>query len=385
LANEPGPQQGTSKSSKIAADEARNAFELKSQLYTNPAAYSYAIRDWVMNNRADNKSQPPGFVNQLDYIQALLREGGLSSDTTPRGTLGNKDVDAIQSVSRIALQNGTDFLTQLKDIYANKNKTTPSFSKNISTAIRLIDKGDAKSTLSNAYYQAFGAFPAQNQINNFMDLYNAEAKKQKSMSTTTSSTTGGVTRSNTVTGNEGFTEKEQQQFLANYLSKNFGVATSENLGGTAKTIYDSIVTTHKNNFLAEPDFKEVSGLIANIIGQGDDKVSTQMLTDYQNQQRRVASKQYLGLQAELQAGEDVSTYSKPILAFLQKASGRNIAADDKFIKNALNFKDDKGNYRLMNEFEMNQAWLNDPRSATSPGAINQAVAVGSLIKQKLGR
>ena len=385
MATNPGPQQGTSKADQIAADEARNAFELKSQLYTNPAQYSYAIRDWVQNNRADTKSQPPGFVNQLDYIQALLREGGLSADTTPRGTLGNKDVDAIQSVSRIALQNGTDFLTQLKDLYANKNRTVPSFSKNISTAIRLIDKGDAKSTLSNAYYQAFGSFPAQSQISDFMDLYNAEAKKQKSMSTTTSSTTGGVTRSNTVTGDEGFTTKEQEQFLANYLSKNFGIATSAGLGGTAKTIYDNIVATHKNNFLAEPDFKEVSGLIANIIGQGDDKVSTQMLTDYQNQQRRVASKQYLGLQAELLAGEDVSTYSKPILAFLQKASGRNISPDDKFIKNALNFRDEKGNYRLMNEFEMNQAWLNDPRSATSPSAINQATTVGDLIRQKLGR
>ena len=385
MAYETGPQQGTSKADQIAVDEARNAFELKSQLYTNPAAYSYAIRDWVKNNRADTRSQPPGFVNQLDYIQALLREGGLSADTTPRGTLGNKDVDAIQSVSRIALQNGTDFLTQLKDLYANKNKTIPSFSKNISTAIRLIDKGDAKSTLSNAYYQAFGAFPGQTQIDDFMNLYNAEAKKQKSMSTTTSSTTGKVTRSNTVTGDEGFTTKEQEQFLANYLSKNFGVATSAGLGGTAKTIYDSILATHRNNFLAEPDFKDVSGIIANIIGQGDDKVSNQMLTDYQNQQRRVASKQYLGLQAELLAGEDVATYSKPILAFLQKASGRNVSPDDKFIKNALNFKDEKGNYRLMNEYEMKQAWLNDPRSATSPDAINQAVSVGSLIKQKLGR
>jgi len=385
LAYETGPQQGTSKADQIAVDEARNAFELKSQLYTNPAAYSYAIRDWVKNNRADTRSQPPGFVNQLDYIQALLRESGLSADTTPRGTLGNKDVDAIQSVSRIALQNGTDFLTQLKDLYANKNRTIPSFSKNISTAIRLIDNGDAKSTLSNAYYQAFGAFPSQTQIDDFMNLYNAEAEKQKSMSTTTSSTTGGVTRSNTVTGDEGFTTKEQEQFLANYLSKNFDVATSAGLGGTAKTIYDNILATHRNNFLAEPDFKDVSSLIANIIGQGDDKVSTQMLTDYQNQQRRVASKQYLGLQAELLAGEDVATYSKPILAFLQKVSGRNVSPDDKFIKNALNFKDEKGNYRLMNEYEMNQAWLNDPRSATSPASINQAVLVGSLIKQKLGR
>jgi hypothetical protein len=273
----------------------------------------------------------------------------------------------------------------LTTLYSNKNQGEVAFSKNISTAIRLIDKGDAKSNLSNAFYQAWGSFPDQNIINKFMDDYNAEAKRQKSTSTTTSSTTGGVTRSNTVTGNEGFTDKEQQQFLANYLVKNHSITSSAELGGTAKKIYDQIIATSKNNFLAEPDFKEVSGLIANIIGAGDDKVSNQMLDDYKNQQRRVASKQYLGIQAELLAGEDAATYTKPILDFLTKASGRNISADDKFIKNALNFKDDKGNYRMMNEFEMKQAWLNDPRSATSPDSINQATTVGNLVRQKLNR
>ena len=40
---------------------------------------------------------------------------------------------------------------------------------------------------------------------------------------------------------------------------------------------------------------------------------------------------------------------------------------------------------MMNEYEMKQAWLNDPRSATSPDAINQATAVGDLVRRKLGK
>ena len=370
------------KSGQTAATESNFPFEMMAVNYTDPVAYSNMISGWITNNQSVPQS---GFKNKLDYYQFLLRKTGLSADTTPRGVIGIKDSEAIKKVSQIALANRVPFETMLTTLYSNKSQGEVAFSKNISTAIRLIDKGDAKSNLSNAYYQAFGSFPDQNLVNKFMDDYNAEAKKQESVSTTTSSTTGGVTRSKTLTGNEGFTDKEQQQFLANYLVKNHNMTSSAELGGTAKAVYDQVISTSKNNFLDEPDFKEVSGLIAKIIGAGDDKVSNQMLNDYQNQQRRVASKQYLGIQAELLAGEDASTYTKPIFNFLTKASGRNISADDKFIKNALNFKDEKGNYRLMNEYEMKQAWLNDPRSATSPDAINQATTVGDLVRRKLGR
>ena len=384
MANNAGIPYSTpvTKSGQTAATESQFPFEMLAVNFTDPVAYSNMISAWITNNQSVPQT---GFQNKLDYYQFLLRKTGLSADTTPRGVIGIKDSEAIKKVSQIALANRVPFETMLTTLYSNKSQGSVSFSKNISTAIRLIDKGDAKSALSDAYYQTWGSFPDQNLVNKFMDDYNAEAKKQKSMSTTTSSTTNGVTRTNTVTGDEGFTEKEQKQFLANYLVKNHSITSTDELGGTAKNIYDQIVATSKNNFLPEPDFNEVSSLIANIIGQGDDKVSNQMLADYKNQQRRVASKQYLGIQAELLAGEDAATYTKPIYNFLLKASGRNVSPDDKFIKNALNFKDDKGNYRLMNEFEMNQAWLNDPRSATAPGAIDQAVAVGSLIKQRLGR
>ena len=370
------------KSSTIAATENNFSFEMLALNQTDDVAYSNTISYWITNNQTIPQT---GFKNKLDWYQFLLRNTGLSKDTTPRGVIGTQDISAIKKVSQIALANRVPFEAMLTTLYSNKSQGEVKFSKNISTAIRLIDKGDAKSLLSNNYYQAFGSFPDQNLVNKFMDDYNAEATKQESKSTTTSSTTGGVTRSKTLTGNEGFTDKEQQQFLANYLVKNHNMTSSAELGGTAKSVYDQVISTSKNNFLDEPDFKEVSGLIAKIIGAGDDKVSNQMLTDYQNQQRRVASKQYLGIQAELLAGEDASTYTKPIYNFLVKTSGRNVSADDKFIKNALNFKDEKGNYRMMNEYEMKQAWLSDPRSATSPDAINQATSVGDLVRRKLGR
>jgi hypothetical protein len=377
-----GPQY-TQQATQLAQVQAKDSFETKSQNYSDPVAYSYAIGDYLLNWR--NEASPtPGFTNKLDYIQALLRGSGLSADTTERGIIGNKDVKALQDVSRIALQNGVPFLNMLQNLYTNKSSAV-SFSKSISTAIKLLDPTDAKSTLSDAYFKTYGSFPSSNQITEFERLYNEEAKRQTAKSTTTTTTSGQTSTSKTTTLGEGFTEKEQQQFLADYLVKNFDVASKENLGGTAKALYDDIVRTHKNNYLSEPDLNSVSNVLKQVLDAPDDKVANELLNNYKNQQRKVASTQYLGIQPFLLAGEDATTYTKPLVDFLQKASGRNVNYDDPFIKNALNFKDDKGNYRLMNDLELRNAWMADPRYATSPDAIQQGVQMANLITQKLGR
>jgi hypothetical protein len=333
----------------------------------------------------NSPSPKPGFVNKLDYIQALLRQSGLSSDTTPRGVIGDKDIKAIQEVNRISLANGVEFLPMLENIYANKNAGEVKFNKNIATAIKLLDPTDAKSTLSNEYYRMFGEFPAQNQIDEFMKLHNAEAKRQQTKTITTSRTKGDVSTSATTSMNEGFTEKEQQQFLADYLVKNFDVAAADGLGGQVKSIYDQIVSTYRNNFLPEPDLPAVAGVIKQVISSADDKVATQTLSDYINQQRRVASKQFLGIQNELLAGDDVMTYAKPLQEMLRKSFGRTVQVNDKLIVQALNYKDEKGNYRPMNEIELNNLVLSDPRYATSPMAIQQATALGETLTRELGR
>jgi hypothetical protein len=379
-----GPQY-LSDAAKLAQVQSKDSFETKSQVYTNPAAYSYAIGNYLLNWR--NEASPvTGFENKLDYIQALLRGSGASKDTTPRGVIGNDDTKAMQEISRISLQNGIPFLDTLKELYANKSLgNTVKFSKNIATSIKLLDLTDAKSQLSNAYYQAFGAFPTQNQIENFQKSWNKEAERQKAQTVTSMTTKGDVTSSITRSMGEGFTEQEQQQFLANYLVKNFDVATSENLGGQAKGLYDQIVGVHRNNLLAEPDLPAVANVIKDVLRSSDDTVATQKLNDYFAKQRRVAATQYLGVQNQLLAGDDVMTFISPMQEVLRKSFGRTIANNDKLIVSALNYKDDKGNYRPMNEIELNNLIMNDPRYATSPMAISEAASIGDRLTQKLGR
>ena len=375
----------TEQATQLAQVQDKNSFETKSQVYTNPAAYSYAIGNYLLNWR--NEASPaPGFANKLDYIQALLRGSGASKDTTPRGVIGNDDTKAMQEVSRIALQNGIPFLDTLKELYSNKSlNNTVKFSKNIATAIKLLDLTDAKSQLSNAYYQAFGAYPSQVQIEDFQKLYNAEAKKQKGQTVTTMTTSGDVTRTATTTLDQGFTAEEQQQFLADYLVKNFDVATTENLGGQAKSLYDQIVGVHRNNLLSEPDLPAVANVIKDVLASSDDTVATQKLNDYFAKQRRVAATQYLGVQNQVLAGDDVMTFISPLQEVLRKSFGRTVNNNDKLIVAALNYKDDKGNYRPMNEIELNNLIMNDPRYSTSPMSIQEAASIGERLTQKLGR
>jgi hypothetical protein len=361
------------------------SFELKSNLYADLTAYAYSIQDDV-NKWRNSTDHPTGYRDKLDYIQALLRGSGVSKDTTPRGIIGTDDAKAMQEVSRIAIQNNVRFLDILKELYANKNLTnTVKFSKSIATSIKLIDDTDAKSQLSNAYFQAYGEFPPENIISEFKNLRNIEAKKQQAKSVTDMTTKGDITSTKTTTFDEGFTKEEQQQFLANYLVKNFDVATSDGLGGQAKALYDQIVGVHKNNLLTEPDLPAVAGVIKNVLSATDDKVATEILNQYFGQQRRIASTKFLGIQNNLIAGDDVMTYVKPMQDALMKTFGRNVGVDDKLIVTALNFKDEKGNYRPMNDLELDNLVMSDPRFATSPMAIQRGTALADKLAKELGR
>ncbi len=371
-----------SQAEQLKQVQAEGGFELKSRLYADPAAYSKAIGNYLLEWR--NTSQD-GFQNKLDYIQALLRGSNLSSDDTPRGVFGVKDTAALKDASLIALQNGIPFIQVLEELYKNKGGGgTAKFSKQVATSIKLIDPTDAKASLSDAYYQAFGAFPSDAQIKNYMNLYNAEAKRQKGKSITTYNTSGTVTTQQTTTMDEGFTEKEQQKFLAEYLVKNYDMTSSEELGGTAKSLYDAIVGTYAANYLDEPDFETVTGVIKNVLSSSDDKTATQQLETFLQQGRKIASKQWLGLEKELSAGENISTYTTPLAKSLTKLFGRTVNYDDPLIKKAINFKDEKGVYRMMNEIELSAAAESDPRYAVSSGAINKATSLADKIATALG-
>jgi hypothetical protein len=380
LTNNIGPSYSTNARPSINYE---GSFELNANLYAQPEAYSYAIRNYVNNWRAE-PSPLPGYVNKLDYIQALLRQSGISKDKSPRGIIGNDDAKAMQDISKIAIQNNLYFLDTLQELYKNRNAGNAAISKQVATSIRLIDPTDAKASLSDAYYKTFGAFPSQGQINKYMDLYNAEATRQNTKTITT--TTGGtVSTSKSITQGEGFTEKEQQQFLADYLVKNYQMTSSEILGGQAKTLYDAIVNTYAANYLDEPDFARVSSVIKDVLSSSDDEVASQKLDVFLQEGRKIAAKQWLGLEKELLAGENIATYTSPLAKSLTKLFGRTVDVSDPLIKKAINFKDEKGVYRMMNDIELNQAAEADPRFATSSTAVNKSISLADTIASKLGQ
>jgi hypothetical protein len=69
---------------------------------------------------------------------------------------------------------------------------------------------------------------------------------------------------------------------------------------------------------------------------------------------------------------------------LTKLFGRTVNYDDPLIKKAINFKDEKGVYRMMNEIELSAAAESDPRYAVSSGAINKATSLADKIATALG-
>ena len=66
-------EAGTIASQNYLDPTDENSFELKSRLYSEPAAYSYAIKNWLSTWRNSKNVPNSNFVNELDYIQFLLR------------------------------------------------------------------------------------------------------------------------------------------------------------------------------------------------------------------------------------------------------------------------------------------------------------------------
>lgn len=374
---------------RAKAVSAEGSFELKSRLYTDPAAYSFYIQDNILGWRYDTNA-PEGFKNKLDYIQALLRGTGYSKGNSQRGVLDTEDVSALKKVSGEALVNGVDFLSLLEQSYKNGNRGgQATFSKSISTAIRLKDAGDAQKALSDGYYMMFGQYPSQDLVNSFMNEYNAETKRQtaKTVTSTTSipGAKGTTTTSSTTTGGEGFTEAEQSDFLANYLVKNFNFEKSDTLGGQAKSVYDDLIGTYKNNYIPQPEFSSVVNVIKDVLSTGDSKIAQQKLDTAKASVRQIAAKQYAGAADLIASGMDLSNVTRVLAQKATTKFGRTVGEEDPLVKAALNYKDEKGNIRIANDLEFNQLMQSDKRYASSPDAIDQAVNIATSLRSKLGR
>ena len=159
----------------------------------------------------------------------------------------------------------------------------------------------------------------------------------------------------------------------------------DDLGGSAKSLYDTIASFHKANYSKVPDLPSLSTLINNVLSSTDEKVATEYITQYQNTVRKQTANKFMSLSEEIKAGEDADKYVKPLLEVFTTALEKNFTQDDPFVIQALNFKDDKGVYRMPNALELNQMIMNHPDYGKTAKAVNEAVDLTQNLRSKLGR
>lgn len=324
------------------------------------------------------------FANDLEYLQAAVRSSGLSKGTSNVGDLALEDYNAIQKVFQTSYLRGTDWATTLQRDMASPYASGAGggFSKNVSTALSLLDYSDAESRLGDAYYKAYGFYPSKDNIDKFRIKFNEEANKQMSKTTTTSTGTGtGTSATKTVAANQGFTQEEQDQFLADFLSTNYKI-TGEEKSGYAKNIINTIKDTYANNLLPEEDMGSIIKFAADLVGTADEKTATQKIEAKINSIRGVAAKLNPGVADLLANGNDVSVILDPVVKAVNNSLGTTLTKEDPRFKQILNFNDGKVT-RAMTTNEIDNFISQQPEYQTSATAINKYSSWGQRVKDAL--
>lgn len=367
---------------------AEGSFYTRTLATADPVAFSNLAASEIDQLRTQLRSD--GFVNNANYLQALLRATGMSKGTTPLGTFSYEDTKAFREAVVEARLNGVEYLTLLKD---NLDKggvggaPVTKFSKEASTAVNLIDKSDAATMFGKAYYAARGETPPESEIVRFMNQFNARAKQEAVVTTTTgtstTSTKGTTGKLTTTRSGLGFTAEEQTNFLAKYIADRGGKITPET-GGAAKVFLDELRTTYSNNNLAEPAFEELAKTVSDLIATGDPDTIKQKLNDAKQRIRNQAAKLNPGMADVLNKGEDLKDYADQYIKVASAITRKNYTMNDPIIKKMLNFKDDKGNYRAASDWEAYEIVRGSSDWATSTDAFNTYSNIGDVISRKLG-
>jgi hypothetical protein len=329
-----------------------------------------------------NKSTIREGMSDYAYMQALIRQSGLSKGTGPLNQVDPQDLKAIKDVYQSAYLSGVDWQTWLdryaQSPYASSN-AGPKFSKQVSTALQLIDSTDAESILSKAYYEAYGKMPDGKQIESFKNKFKTEAQLQLATTTTSGVSSPGSTKSNTVTSGQGFTQAEQDQFIAGFLKDNYKITGTEE-SGRVKTIIDDVKRVYRDNLLPEPSLQELTSFAADAIGTGDETIFKQKIDTKLAGVRSAAAQMYPGLAEQLAAGTDIRTVAQPAAQTLSTLLGTQIAFNDKRINQVLNYNDGK-TVRTMNAAELQKFAESQPEFDTSPAGRERAMNIADAFEK----
>ena len=366
---------------------APNSLYTQALATADAVAFSNQITGELDRLRAQTRND--GFKNNLNYLQALLRSSGGSKGTSALGAFDLADLKALRETMVNSYTNGVEYFSWLEGaaktgLGSGGPKTT--FNKDISTALNLIDKTDATTSFTKGYYTATGMMPSTTQINNFMNKFNAQAKKEAVTTTRSGTSTTGTgsasSKYTTTTSGLGFTAQEQTNFIAKYLSKDM-VVTPE-IGGAAKTIIDTIRTTYKNNNLAEPEFESLIGIVEDVIGTGDAEMAKQKITETLQGIRDIAAKLNPGLADILKAGNDINSVADQYIKLAQSVTKKKYDMSSPIIKQMINYKDDKGALRAATDWEALQIIRQSPDWLASSEAQSTFNNIGDVVTSKLG-
>lgn len=380
--------------------------------------------------RANNYSKGKSATGIVDASDRT----GLATAIQDALAMGQTDV--IQFLTALSASGGRGG-TKVK-----QQDTTRQFVSTVNRALQLKDLGDATRELTDAYMLAYNNAPTEEMITNFQKEWNKELRAQtpstKSDAVTKSVpaynkkkpiftknpvlTKNGkpkkdakgniiyqqkldkdgnpmfeqlrnadgtlkykkVTTTKEVTEGMGFTAEEQQAFMAEYIAANFpGDWDTKYIGGAAKNVYDAISEINRNNLEDVPTFQAMSPFILKMIGTGNSEVANTIFKKYVDDTRRRTASRFMSLAEELNAGNDAKPIVDKYIDLASQAMETYIDIDDPLMKTILNYKDEKGNYRLPNELEISNLFMNDPRMAFTAKSKNEAVNVAQSLANKL--
>jgi hypothetical protein len=397
---------------------------------TDPTRKAQALQDIYRGLSSKNDiAAGKGFSGtNLDYLTSLMRQKGVSKSALTDATALSNVINAGVALNQDPFTFLENYNASVKDNTIAQPDTTTKFTKQIQSSLQLKDLGDARQQYSDAYFKTYGTFPSADLDKKFQDSWNAKAKSELQPTTTEGKTEfapiyntkskpvidpktkkqkidefgnkvyssiktnaegvkqyKSITTGKTVAQGEGFTAEEQTQFLATFLADNFPSTkwTVDNLGGAAKTIYDTLKSYHTGNYDDAPDFATVSPIIKDILSHPDQKVQEEMFNQYLTGVQKKASTRFMSIQDLIQPGETASKYIDPILKTLSTNLETNITIKDPLAQQVANFKGEDGKYRLPNDFELNQLVMKDKRYDSTSGAINTAVNMAQTLRNAL--
>ena len=407
-----GPVSGNAQQSISAIVRAQGGLYENAFSISDP--FAFAARAAEKLDALKRSSTLRAGMSDFEYMQALLRSSGKSKGTGPLGSTDNKDIAAFKTVLQNAYLDGVTWDMWLtNDIkYGAKpeGKKGPSYnpiySKDISTALKLIDSTDAENILSDTYFKAFTQYPTADLISKFKSSYSAEATRQKATLTGESTITyvpvlnskgkatfnkdgspvmKAVTKSSQTTSGQGFTEKEQQNFLAKYIVDNSpkGAFDAATIGGAAKTYYDLLKQSHSLNYEDAPNIATLTPIIKSLLSATDQGVIDEITKKYQTDIRTRVATKFMGVSEYVKSGGDARTIIDPLLKSLSENLETNINEKDKLAIKLLNYQGADGKFRLPNQYEINQATKSDYRYRLTSGAKNESVNLFQGLKNAL--